>query len=959
MPALLSSASGKPGLRAARLPLATLRLQCHRGFSLRDAARVVPYAARLGVSHLYLSPLFTARPGSTHGYDVIDPNRVNPELGGEAALRQLVAALRANGMGLILDIVPNHMAVGGGWGGGGNAWWQDVLEWGRASPYAAFFDIDWQPPAQYLRGKVLAPFLGRPYAQCLAEGDIRLAFDAEEGRLVATYFEHAFPLAPRDYPAVLGEGDAALAAIVRPLAAIASSRRFRATARNVAAVTRQRLRDPALAAAIARALARFDTRHPAGQARLHRLLARQGYRLAWWRAADDINWRRFFDITGLAGLCVERPAVFEATHAGVLRLYAEGLIDGVRIDHIDGLADPAGYLRRLRRRLAEAGKQRPAAAPPGPAGIWVEKILAPGETLPPRWETLGTTGYDFMDQVGAVLHDPSGAAALTRIWREATGSAAAFAAEGHAARRQVLCETLPAEMAAAAAALQESLRDDPTGGDDGLASVRRVLAALVAAFPVYRIYARVGCASDADRAVLARAADAARPALARTDHDLLARMARWLLGDGQGTLSGAARARLRRAMRRFQQLTAPVAAKAVEDTAFYRYGRLISRNEVGSDPDRLALTPAAFHAAMAARRARSPHALLATATHDHKRGEDTRARLAVLSEMPELWAECLTAWRRRTAAWRRDGAPETADTVILFQTILGAWPLDLAADDERGLAAFAARLATWQEKALREAKRRSHWAAPDLEYERRCRDFLARVLAPAPAGGLAVELAAMVARLAPAGALNSLAQTTLRLTSPGIPDLYQGTEIWDFSLVDPDNRRPVDFTALAAGLDEASPADHLPHWRDGRVKQALICRLLRLRGRFPALFAEGSYLPLSLTGRHAGHALAFARCHREQTLVVVATRLAAPLLGVAQQPLVAPSAWEETALCLPERLWARQGALVLTDTPSPPPGRTLPLAVLLRDFPVAVLLFHPSGRNAGGRRGPGPRARAV
>jgi len=947
MPAPPFSALGKPAQRLAGLPRATLRLQFHRGFTLDDATRLIPYAARLGVSHLYASPLFTARPGSTHGYDVIDPNRVNPELGSEAALRRLVTALRANGMGLILDIVPNHMAVGGGHGSGGNAWWQDVLEWGRASPYAAFFDIDWQPPVRYLRGKVLAPFLGRPYAQCLAAGEIGLVFDAEEGRLVATYFEHAFPLAPRDYPAVFGEGDAALAAIVRPLAGLSSSRRLVTAARNVAAATRQRLRDPTLAPAIARALARFDTRSPEGQARLHNVLERQAYRLAWWRAAEDINWRRFFDIIGLAGLRVEQPAVFEATHAGVLRLYAEGLIDGVRVDHIDGLADPAGYLRRLRRRLADAGKQRPASAPAGPAFVWVEKILAAGEALPAAWDTDGTTGYDFMDQAGAVLHDPSGVAELTRTWEQVTGRTMEFADEARCARRQVLREILPAEIEMATFALHDSLSDDPASGDDGRPAVRRVLAALVGTFPVYRIYAERGRASDQDRAIMARAAEAARAELARADHDLLARIARWLLGDGPETLPGAAPARQRHAMRRFQQLTAPVAAKSVEDTAFYRYGRLISRNEVGSDPDHLALAPDAFHAAMAARQAQSPHALLATATHDHKRGEDARARLAVLSEMPELWAERLAGWMRRTAAWRHEDAPDAPDTAILFQTILGAWPLDLAANDAEGLAAFTARLAAWQEKALREAKRRSSWAAPDLGYEHRCRDFLAKVMIPAPAGGFAEELAAMVARLAPAGALNGLAQTTLRLTAPGIPDLYQGTEIWDFSLVDPDNRRPVDFTALAQGLSAASPAACLPRWRDGQVKQALIYRLLQLRARFPALFAEGDYIPLSLIGRHAGHALAFARSYREQTVVVVATRLAARLPGVAEQPLVRPAAWEDTALRLPDRLWARQGSAVLTDTPAPPPGRTLPLAALLRDFPVAALVFDRSGEERG------------
>jgi (1->4)-alpha-D-glucan 1-alpha-D-glucosylmutase len=930
----------------AELPRATLRLQFHRGFTLDAAARRVPYFARLGVSHLYASPLFAARPGSTHGYDVIDPNRVNPELGGEAALRRLVTDLRENGMGLILDIVPNHMAVGGGSGVGGNAWWQDVLEWGRESPYAAFFDIDWQPPARHLRGKVLAPFLGRPYAQCLAAGEIGLAFASDEGRLFVTYCEHRFPLAPRDYPTVLGEGDGTLAALVRPLATLPHGRRASADARNEALAIRQRLRNPALAPLIAQALSAFDATSPAKRARLHAVLARQAYRLAWWRAADDINWRRFFDITGLAGLRVDQPAVFEATHAGVLRLYAEGLIDGVRVDHIDGLADPAGYLRRLRRRLAEAGKGRPATAPAGPAPVWVEKILAEGETLPSTWDTSGTTGYDFMDQVAAVLHDPRGAEKLTQTWVRASGRAADFIIEERAARRQVLGEILPAEMEAAALAIYDSLRDDPGFGDDGLPAVRRVLAALVVAFPVYRLYARAGRAGSEDRAVMGRAVEAARAALSLADHDLLARMAGWLLGDGADTPPAGARSRQRRAMRRFQQLTAPVAAKSVEDTAFYRYGRLISRNEVGSDPGTLALVPEAFHAAMAERQAHWPHALLATATHDHKRGEDTRARLAMLSEMPELWAESLPDWTRRTGSWRRHDAPDAADMAILFQTILGAWPLDLAVSDDVGRTAFAARLAAWQEKALREAKRHSHWTEADLGYERRCADFLARLMDPARSEGLVAELAAMVARLAPAGALNSLVQTALHLTVPGIPDLYQGTEFWDFSLVDPDNRRPVDFTARDSGLGDAAPAAYLPRWRDGRVKQALICRLLHVRARVPALFAAGGYTPLTLTGRHARHGLAFARTDRAHAVVVVATHLAARLPGVAAQPLVTPAAWEDTALRLPEMLWPYQGAAVLTDSPAPPPGPTRSLAALLRDFPVAVLLFDLSGEEA-------------
>lgn len=918
------------------LPRATARLQFHHGFTLDDAAEVVPYLHRLGISHLYASPLMKARPGSQHGYDVIDPHEVNPELGGEEALHRLVASLRRHDMGLILDIVPNHMGVGGA----GNAWWEDVLEWGKASPYAHFFDIDWDPPASRLRGKLLAPFLGRAYGICLSEGEITLRFEPADGRLYATYYDHRFPIAPADYFLILAPGAGALAAAVRPLANLPTERARGEDARQLAAKAREALRNPALASPIAAALEAFQAATSEGRGRLHALLERQAYCLAWWQAAEEINWRRFFDITSLAGLRVERADVFEAAHAGIFRLYVAGLIDGVRVDHVDGLADPRGYCRRLRRRLAMLARQRPADAPAVRPLIWVEKILAEGEDLPETWQTDGTTGYDFMDQAAAVLHAGAGAPALTRIWTDTTHRPASFCTEAIAARRQILAQNLPAEFAATAHALHQIAAADLATRDFSLSAITRVLAALLAHFSRYRIYADREGLGAADATALDAALAAARGELRSSDHLLLGLIGKWLRG-AELPASVPPREWLK-AVVRFQQLSAPVAAKSVEDTAFYRYGRLLSRNDVGSDPGMLALAPSAFHARMRVRRRDFPHGLLATATHDHKRGEDTRARLAVVSELPELWAEALVDWRRRTAAWRKPStpglAPDAADEVILYQSLIGAWPLSLSADDGAGCAALAERLAVWQEKALRESKLRSGWGNPDIEYETACRDFLFRLLDPARSEGMTEAIAGLVSRIAPAGALNGLAQTTFRLTAPGVPDLYQGTEFWDFSLVDPDNRRPVDFVARETALAEgAAPSALLARWRDGRVKQALIARLLGVRARLSKLFLDGAYIPLRLVGSRARHALAFARVDRDAAVVVLATRLAADLPGVEHAPLAEATAWENTELLLPPALRERPAIDILGTDALPPTGARLPLGELLKGFPVSVL----------------------
>ncbi len=918
---------------------ATARLQFHKDFTMDAAAALVPYYASLGISHLYASPLLTSRPGSTHGYDIVDHNRVDPELGGEDALRRLVARLREHDMGLVLDIVPNHMGVGGA----DNAWWLDLLEWGRASPYAEYFDIDWDPPDSSLRGRMLAPFLGAPYGQCLADGQLTLQFDPQDGRLFVGYYTHRFPINPRDYPSVLLTEGGPLEEPARAFGELSTSNRE--AARREAAQAREALRSPDYAQAIAECLRAYDPATEPGRDKLHRLLERQSFRLSWWRAAtDEINWRRFFDVNGLAGVRAEVPAVFDDTHRTILRLYAEGLIDALRIDHVDGLADPHGYCRKLRRQLDAAEKLRPPELRGQRAGLWIEKILAPQESLIAAWLTDGTTGYDYMNEVSGVLHDAAGEEPLTALWTGLTGRSASFEVEEMAARRQILRESLSSELFATANAVHRIARRDLATRDYTLTAVRRTLTEILVHFHVYRIYAGLGGMSDTDRREMDWAMAGARRTVRATDRQLLEMIGGWLSGEGiRQVPAGSRRQERLRAMVKFQQLSAPTAAKSVEDTAFYRYGRLISRNEVGTGPAQFAISPAAYHAAMRERQKRVPGALLATATHDHKRGEDTRARLAVISELPGEWEAALTRWIRLNAPLKKDvggPAPDACDEVMLYESLVGAWPLGLSADDAEGVAALAERLAAWQEKALREAKRHTGWAVPNEAYEAACRDFLHQILAPDRSARVLQEVADFVERIASAGAINGLSQALLRITSPGVPDLYQGTEYWDFSLVDPDNRRPVDFPAREASLAAGeAPAALLPHWKDGRVKQAVVARALRYRAASGALLTQGSYTPLKAEGPLADHVLAFARIHEGRACIAVVTRLPAALAGAAAMPLVDPAAWSATFLTIPRNILTRRFVDVLAtydDTGRELMGR-LPLADILATLPVALL----------------------
>ncbi|MCY0386436.1 malto-oligosyltrehalose synthase [Robbsia sp. Bb-Pol-6] len=927
----------------------TLRLQFHKDYTFADALQSIDYFAALGVSHLYASPITTSQPGSTHGYDTVDYTRVNAALGGEDGLRQLVAALRTKGMGLIIDIVPNHMGVGGA----DNAWWRDILEWGRHAAHARYFDIDWHSPDPALRGKVLAPFLGESFGDALAGEKIVLHFDAADGRFYADYYSHRFPICPTDYPRILESAAAPeLRRLSEQFERLGNAPEDQAQAEQ----SRHALRDFAASdsgrKAVDAALEAFAAGTPTGREALQRLLDHQHYRLSSWRAAaDEVNWRRFFDISALAGMRVERAEVFDASHALVLRLYAEGLIDGVRIDHVDGLAEPREYCQRLAARLVAAHAQRPAALRAMPPYLVVEKILARGEAMRTDWQIDGTTGYDFMNDVGALLHDANGAAPLAQTWAEVSGRSPRFSDEALPARRKVLAENLSAELDRTARALHRIARDNPSTRDYSFTAIRRVLTELAVHYPVYRIYPVELTRSVEDEKYFSVARDGARAALRPADHALLDQIDEWLgapakhgakpgkpgAGNavtpdddaaGEDGLESAPDktprdpriAQRRIALTLFSQLTSPVAAKSVEDTACYRYGRLISRNEVGADPDDFALSVPAFHAINADRAAHFPHAMLTTATHDHKRGEDVRARIAALSELPAQWAATLHRWSAMNAP-AADGGPGPGFESMLYQTLLGCWPADLSADDAEAIAALAERVAAWQEKALREAKLDTDWFAPNEPYEKACRSFLNAILAPQARAGFLQALSDFVRALAPLGVINSLQQTLLRLTSPGIPDLYQGTELWDMTLVDPDNRRPVDYPLRARLLEQATAlpaAQMLTHWQDGQIKQTVIHRALLLRQRVPALFLEGDYLPLEVTGTHAGSVLAFARRHGPHWAITVVTRLAARLLGTDKQidalgdgasvaatlPRVDAAAWGDTRLVLPAALQA-------------------------------------------------------
>ncbi|CRM13431.1 malto-oligosyltrehalose synthase [Pseudomonas sp. 58 R 12] len=906
------------------LPLrATQRLQFHKGFTLDDAVPLVPYFAQLGISHLYASPLLSARAGSMHGYDVVDPTSVNPELGGEAALRRLVAALREHNMGLILDIVSNHMAVGGA----DNPWWLDLLEWGRLSPYSEFFDIQWHSPDPLLKGQLLMPFLGSDYGEALQTGALTLKFDAPHGAFYVEHYEHRFPICPKEYAAILGTGE-----LLKPLAERFSALAYQDDAYHEAQWLKQALAERAteVLPAIEQRLAEFDGRQPEGFNRLHQLLEQQAYRLASWRtAADDINWRRFFDVNELGGLRVERTAVFEATHGKIFELISEGLVDGLRIDHIDGLADPRGYCRKLRRRVDSLSPERHLP-------IFVEKILGDGETLREDWQVDGTTGYEFMNQLSLLQHHPDGFEPLADLWTRHSERPSAFIEEARLARQQILNGSLGGDFESVARALLQVARDDVMTRDLTLGAIRRALQELIVHFPVYRTYISARGRSAADDKVFQQAMEGARTTLGEGDWPVLEHLEKWLGGQPwRNRPVGRERKILKHACVRFQQLTSPAAAKAVEDTAFYRSAVLLSRNDVGFSTEQFSAPLADFHAVNGQRLQSFPDNLLATATHDHKRGEDTRARLAVISECAPWYVEQVEHWRTLAAPLRTDAnTPSAGDELILYQALLGSWPLDLAADFE----GYQQRLWQWQQKALREAKLQSSWSAPNEAYEQGVEAFLSLLLLSDEGHPLRTAIGNAAQVIAPAGALNGLAQSLLRITVPGVPDLYQGDEFWDFSLVDPDNRRPVDFNARQHALDTPPDIGELLfNWRDGRIKQALIAQVLAVRKAHPELFRSGTYTPLDVVGKHAERVVAFCREHQGKRLLVVVPRWPHRLLENGVHPQINAQVWGDTRVKLPFAA-TTQNWKGLFHTGAVTPDKELLVSTALGDFPVNVFI---------------------
>jgi (1->4)-alpha-D-glucan 1-alpha-D-glucosylmutase len=910
---------------------ATLRLQFHKGFTLEQAVPLVPYFARLGISHIYASPLLAARAGSMHGYDVVDPTQVNPELGGEPALRRLVSTLREHDMGLILDIVSNHMAVGGS----DNPWWLDLLEWGRLSPYGEFFDIQWHSPDPLMEGQLLLPFLGSDYGVALQEGTLKLLFKANTGSFYVEHYDHHFPICPSDYGEILKHQET-----LKSLADRFSTLSYQTDAHSLAMPLKEELRelasDPQTLEAIHSNLQHFDSTTEAGFQALHQLLERQSYRLASWRtAADDINWRRFFDINELGGLRVERPAVFEATHGKIFQLIAEGLVDGLRIDHIDGLADPRGYCRKLRRRvdLLAPGRHLP---------IYVEKILGAGETLHRDWAVDGTTGYEFMNQLSLLQHDPDGEFVLGDLWQRRTERPAAFIEEAQLARQQILNGSLASDCESVAQALLQVARDDLMTRDLTLGAIRRVLQALIVHFPVYRTYISAMGRSAQDEVFFQQAMDGARQTLSEADWPVLDCVAAWLGGTPwRRKPRGRSRKILKHACVRFQQLTSPAAAKAVEDTALYRSAVLLSRNDVGYNTEQFSAPVSDFHAVNQQRLDEFPDNLLATATHDHKRGEDTRARLAVISERSHWYAEQIELWRALARPVRVDDQmPSSGDELILYQALLGSWPLDLRDDDQAGFADYAKRIWQWQQKALREAKLQSSWSAPNEAYENAAQAFTEKLLTGEEGELLRAALSKTVNSIAAAGALNGLAQTLLRMTVPGVPDLYQGNEFWDFSLVDPDNRRPVDYAARAHALQEPlPPVELLANWRDGRIKQALIAEVLNLRVEHAELFRRGTYQALEVLGSQAHNVLAFAREHEGKQAIVIVPIRCATLLENSAVPQVDALRWGDTRVVLPFAA-SETNLKGLFSSSAVTKNRELNISDALGDVPVNLFIQH-------------------
>jgi (1->4)-alpha-D-glucan 1-alpha-D-glucosylmutase len=909
------------------IPVATYRIQLTADFGFDAAAAVVPYLKSLGITHLYASPFMKSRKGSTHGYDVVDHTKLNPELGGEAGFERLSAALKQHDLGLILDFVPNHVGVHFA----DNPWWLDVLEWGPASPHAVSFDIDWDTLPYRARGGVLLPIIGTSYREALEGGEIDLRHDAAEGSFSAWYFEHRLPIAPERYSeilrAVVKQADAANTRAGKQILDLASRHKgLRHPDQSEAPIFKAELAGIAGGAdIIGRGLNayRAGPGRPAQILALHHLLERQHYKLGHWRlASSEINYRRFFDVNTLAGLRVEDAGTFDAIHSLVKRLIAEGKLQGLRLDHIDGLRDPAQYFQRLRRLIHTAQGHA------GPFYVVIEKILGEDEKLSPFTGVHGTTGYEWLNVITQVLVDGAGLEPLNEIWRQISNTSPKFDPVLKEAKRRVLDTLLLSEFTVLTRLLARIAAGHYSTRDFSADTLRQAFGLYVLHFPVYRTYLTAAGPAPHDRTLIAQTIEKARADWFGADEGLFDFLRDTLTLDLLKPGRAAhGKPRVRRFALKVQQFTGPTMAKSLEDTAFYRYHRLLALNEVGGDPAATALSIEAFHAMMRTRAKQWPHGMTATATHDTKRGEDARARLLALSEIPGEWSSAVGRWKILNAphlvAKGEARAPSAASEYMLYQTLLGTWPLE-GRDD-----CFVERIQAYALKASREGKVETSWLNPNEAYEAGMRTFIAHILDHAKSAEFLDSLQIFAQRIALLGVLNALSQITLKATLPGVPDFYQGTEFWDLSLVDPDNRRAVDFAARASVLASVERPDWsslAQNWTDGHIKLAWTRQLLKLRSELADVFANGDYEPLEVTGLHRDHVIAFARRRGHHAAIVAVGRSLAPLSGAG-------------------RIWpgadAWQGSIVTTgysveDAETSDGASGLRLGSLFTQMPVAV-----------------------
>lgn len=887
-----------------RIPSSTYRLQFTPSFTFNDAVKILPYLDRLGISDIYASPVFKARRGSTHGYDVIDPNEINPELGTPEEFHNLLSAVRNRSMGWVQDIVPNHMAFDSS-----NTMLMDVLEYGKASPFANFFDVEWNHPYESLREKILAPFLGRFYGECLEAGEIRLGFD--DGGLHVAYYDLRLPIRIESYGPILSRYLDGLKQYLEPdNPAFGKLTGAVSTLRDFTTVD-DRLKQGRLAKDIVRSL--FKTSGPIqswilsivadfngepGKPEtfnlLDDLLSNQLFRLSFWKVAtEEINYRRFFNINQLISLRVENPAVFKETHRLIIDLVRSGLVTGLRIDHIDGLFDPQQYLNRLREELPDVY-------------LVVEKILEPDEKLPSSWPCQGTSGYDALNCINGLFCDRKNDKRLEKVYVRFAERMTPYYQLVEDTKRLIIGRHMAGDIDRLAHVFKNISGRDRHARDITLYGLRRALVELLALFPVYRTYIRDNAIGESDRAVVeetARRAGETNPAMLLEINYIK----RFLLLDFPEYVTDEERKHWLYFVMRFQQLSGPLMAKGFEDTALYRYNKLISLNEVGGSPRRFGTSPIEYHHFFKEKAAEWPNGFNATSTHDTKRGEDVRARMNVLSEIPEEWERRVKSWKKMNRRFKpvqgTHEIPDLNDEYFLYQTLMGAFP-----NDERDIRSFINRIQEYSIKAVREAKVHTAWIKPDEVYESGFRQFIGRILDQSPENHFLADFVPFQKRVSHYGFLNSLSQLMLKLTSPGVPDVYQGSELWDFFLVDPDNRQSVDYSIRREYLETLGNAPEqgllsltgqlFSHSANGMVKMFLLSKMLNCRKEHPDLFARGSYLPLSIKGKHRNHLLAFARNAGKDWSVTLAPRRIGTLVKSFALP-VGKEVWEDTSIVLP------------------------------------------------------------